>query len=232
MAKLFTETNRVEQAVPLLRELIEKNPNNAAARWELSYAYRYGGMLKESIQEGERALELDSNLKSHAFNSYLYAGQYDKFVASLPAREDPYEIFYRGFGQYHLKDLSRAAAAFDRAYELNPKSIISQIGRGLRLAIAGNAAEGREVLRAVEAEAEKGGIGDGEITYKVAQAYAALGERSAALRALSRSIEQGFFCYQYFASDPLLAALRDESEFAAIIEKARIRHEDFKRKLF
>jgi DNA-binding winged helix-turn-helix (wHTH) protein/TolB-like protein/Flp pilus assembly protein TadD len=232
MAKLFTETNRVEQAAPLLRELIEKNPNNAAARWELSYAYRYGGMLKESIEEGERALEIDSNLKSHVFNSYLYAGQYDKFVASLPAREDAYEIFYRGFGQYYLKDHLRAAAAFDRAYELNPKSIISQIGRGLRLSIAGNAAESKEVLRAAEAEVEKGGVGDGEITYKIAQGYASLGERGAALRALSRSVEQGFFCHPYFASDPLLASLRDEPEFAAILEKARIRHEDYRRKLF
>ncbi|HWP44025.1 MAG TPA: winged helix-turn-helix domain-containing protein, partial [Blastocatellia bacterium] len=153
MAKLFTETNRVEQAIPLLRELIEQNHNNAAARWELSYAYRYAGMLKESIEEGRQALEIDPNLKSHVFNSYLYNGDYEEFMRSLPSREDAYEVFYRGYGQYYLKDFARAAAAFDRAYQLNPRSIISQIGRSLQLAVAGDSAGGREVLRAAEAEA-------------------------------------------------------------------------------
>ena len=41
MANLLTDTGRVEQAVPLLREALRTNPNNAEIHWELGYAYRF-----------------------------------------------------------------------------------------------------------------------------------------------------------------------------------------------
>jgi DNA-binding winged helix-turn-helix (wHTH) protein/TolB-like protein/Tfp pilus assembly protein PilF len=230
-AKLFTETGRVEQAVPLLLELVKSYPNMAVAHWELSYAYRYAGLLNESIEEGERALQMDTRMGSHQFNSYLYTGQYEKFINSLPVREDAYVVFYRGFGYYYQNDLNRAATAFDRAFELNQSSVISQIGKALRLAIADKKREGVEMMNAAEARIIKVGHGDGEITYKFAQAYDALGEHEKALDALNRSVEQGFFCYPYFASDPLLKNIRGDAEFAIILEKAHKRHEIFKREL-
>jgi DNA-binding winged helix-turn-helix (wHTH) protein/TolB-like protein len=231
MAKLFTETGRVEQAAPLLIELLKNNPNMAEAHWELSYAYRYAGLLDESIKEGERALQLNTRLESHQFNSYLYTGQYEKFLASLPVREDSYVVFYQGIGQYYLGDLNKAAVAFDRAYELNQASVISQIGKALRLAIAGKNREGLQMLKGAEARIMNSGTGDGEITYKFAQAYDALGDKGSALRALDRSIEQGFFCYPYLTADPLVKTIRGETECARILEKARHRQEAFRRKL-
>ncbi len=232
IANLYTETNRVEDAVQLLREVLQINPNHAEAHWQLSYAYRYAGLLNELITEGERARELDPGLRSHQFNSYFYKGDYDRFLQSLPSREEAYAIFYRGLVYYYLEDRQRAAAAFDRAYELNDKSVIYQIGRALRLGLAGRAREGLNLLKAAEAQIEKGGIGDGEITYKIAQSYAALGDKRSAVRAFGSSIDQGFFCYPYFESDPLLNPIRGESEYAALIKKAQARHEEFKRKFF
>ena len=232
VANLYIETNRVEDAVQLLREVLQINPNLAEARWQLSYAYRYAGLLNESITEGERARELDPGLRSHQFNSYLYKGDYDKFLQSLPRREEAYAIFYRGLVYYYLEDRQRAAAAFDRAYELNDKSVIYQIGRALRLGLAGRAQEGLKLLSAAETQIEKGGIGDGEIAYKIAQGYAALGDKRAAVRAFGRGIDQGFFCYPYFESDPLLNSIRGDSEYATLIKKAQARHEEFKRKFF
>jgi DNA-binding winged helix-turn-helix (wHTH) protein/TolB-like protein/Tfp pilus assembly protein PilF len=231
MAKLLTETGRVEQAAPLLIELLKNNPNMAEAHWELSYAYRYAGLLNESIEQGERALQINTRLESHQFNSYLYTGQYERFLASLPVREDAYVVFYRGMCHYYLGDMNQAAAAFDRAYELNQGSVITQIGKALRLAIAGKNREGLQVLNTAETKFVKPGTGDGEITYKFAQAYDALGDKGSALRALDRSIEQGFFCYSYMAADPLLKTIRGETECARILEKARHRQEAFSHKL-
>lgn len=229
MAKLFTETGRVEQAAPLLIELVKANPNMAEAHWELSYAYRYAGLLDESIQEGDRALQINTRLESHQFNTYLYTGEYQKFLASLPVREDAYVVFYRGLGEYYLGDMSQAATAFDRAYELNQASVITQIGKALRFAIARKNREGLQMLNAAEARIAKPGIGDGEIAYKFAQVYDALGDKEASLRALDRSIDQGFFCYSYFVADPLLKNIRNEPAWAKILEKARLRQEAFKR---
>src|SRR5262249_26540195 len=229
MAKLYTETGRVERSVGLLLELNKTSPLIGEAHWELSYAYRYGGLLNESIEEGERALQIDSRLSSHQFNSYLYAGQYQKFMDSLPSREDSYVVFYRGLASYYLNDFERAAATFDRCYDLNSVSVISQVGKALRLGIAGKNGEGLDMLRAAENSIARNATGDGEIAYKIAQAYQALGDRASALNALDRAVSQGFFCYSYLASDPLLRGLQGDPAFQATLEKARARHEKFQK---
>jgi DNA-binding winged helix-turn-helix (wHTH) protein/TolB-like protein len=86
MANMFTDTGQVEKAVPLLRDALRTNPNHAEVHWELGYAYRFAGMLKESAAECERARQLDPGVKlnSSTLTAYLYMGQYDKFLESLP----------------------------------------------------------------------------------------------------------------------------------------------------
>jgi hypothetical protein len=49
---------------------------------------------------------------------------------------------------------------------------------------------------------------------------------------LERSVEGGFFPYPYLAGDPALNNLRRKLEFASLVEKARQRHEAFKRTFF
>ena len=119
MANLFTDTGRVEEAVPLLRVALQSSPNNAEAHWELGYAYRYGGMLSESAAECELARRLDPEVKinSSAFNTYLYLGEYDKFLNSLPANDSPLLVFYHGLGSYYKDNYPEAEADFDRAFE-------------------------------------------------------------------------------------------------------------------
>ena len=69
------------------------------------------------------------------------------------------------------------------------------------------------------------GVGDPEATYKIAQGYTVLGDRTSALRALRSSIDSGFFSYPYFLRDPLLNDLRGLPEFARVMNTARQRHE-------
>ena len=235
MANMFTDTGRAEQAVPLLREALTTNPNHPEAHWELGYAYRFGGMLKESIAEGEAARQLDPGVKlnSSAFNSYFYDEQYEKFLASLPTKNVPsFIVFYRGIAHYYLKNWERAAADFEQAYKADPQSLYTQIGQALRLHIGKQTAQGLELLRAIEQQAEKQKVTDAEALYKVAQGFAELGDKAAALRLLRRSIEGGFFCYPYFANDPLLNNLRGEAEYSQVLELARRRHDEFKRRFF
>ncbi len=235
MANTFTDTNRVEQSVPLLRKAIETNPNTALAHWELGYAYRFAGMLEESIAEGELARRIDPEVKrtSSAFNSYLYIGQYEKFLHSLPEREDAaFLIFYRGLGHYYLKNRDSAVENFDRAYELDSSLFQAQIGKAISYGLTGQQAKGLTLLRETEKRVEEQGVSDAEGIYKVAQAYSLLGDKPAALRILRRSIEGGFFCYPYFINDALLENLRAEPEYATLMEQARQRHEEFKRKFF
>jgi DNA-binding winged helix-turn-helix (wHTH) protein/TolB-like protein/cytochrome c-type biogenesis protein CcmH/NrfG len=233
LANLLVDTGKVEQAVPLLRDALKINPNYAAAHWELGYAYRFAGMLNESVAECERALQLDPLVRANGsvLNTYLYLGQYDRFLRSLPdVNDSSFFLFYRGFGEYYQKDLEQASRDFDRAYEVEP-SLYAQIGKALSESIAHRDADGLEILRRVEDKVTKRGVGDPEGAYKIAQAYAVLGDKVSALRMLQRSVDSGFFCYPYIAADPLLNALHGGPQFGQILEAAHQRHEAFKSKL-
>jgi TolB-like protein len=229
MANLFTDTGRVEKSVPLLREALERNPNNAEAHWELGYAYRFAGMLPESVRECELARQIDSQVKlySSAINSYLYLGEYDRFLASLPQSNTVFILFYRGFGQYYKQDYEAALSHFDQAYESNPSLFQAALGEAFADAIRRRYAEGSRTLLQIEARIEERGVADPEAMYKIAQAFAVLGQRQEGIRTLKLAIQGGFFCYPYFKTDPLIDNLRKEPEFETLLETARQRHDEF-----
>ncbi len=229
-ANLLTDTGRVEQAVPLLRSVLRDSPNSAEAHWELGYSYRFGGMLKESVEECEEARQNNPQVKinSAALNSYLYLGEYEKFLESLPANDSVYTLFYRGFGEYHMNNREQAAKNFDRAFDMDPSLLPADVGKALSYSIRHDNASGLKLLRQTESKIEERGVSDAEGIYKVAEAYAVLGDKASALHMLRHSIGGGFFCYPYFLRDPLLQSLHDEPEFQTIMKQALHRHEEFK----
>lgn len=232
LANLLIDTGKIEQAMPLLRDALKTNSNYPLAHWELGYAYRFAGMLNESVAECERALQIDPLVKANGsvLNTYLYLGEYDRFISSLPEGDDSaFFLFYRGFGEYYQENLGQAAKDFDRAYDLDP-SLYTEIGKAFSNSIAHRNAVGLQILRGLENKIGERGVGDPEAMYKISQAYSILGDKSSALRVLGRSIEGGFFCYPYFTTDPLLNGLRNEPQFNALLNAARQRHEAFKSK--
>jgi hypothetical protein len=84
----------------------------------------------------------------------------------------------------------------------------------------------------LETKVNERGVADPEAIYKIAQAYATIGDKTSALRVLRHSIESGFFPYPYLMTDPLLDVLRGESEFPKLTNAARERHERFKSRFF
>ena len=235
MANMFTDTGRVEQAVPLLREALMENPNHAEAHWELGYAYRFAGALQESVAECERARQLDPGVKinSSALNSYLYLGEYDKFLQSLPGDSSvALIVFYRGFGHYYMNDREHAVTSFDRAYELDPTLLQAQIGKALSYGIQNQKPQALALLHTAENKINERGVRDSEAIYKIAQSYAVFGDKPSALRVFRYSVQNGFFSYPYFASDPLLNSLRSEPDFSQTMQLAKQRHEAFKKAFF
>lgn len=147
-------------------------------------------------------------------------------------RDDAYTLFYRGLGHYYLKDWARASLYFARAHQLDSSVLVSQIGEVLRLAMDGHHREALVLLKNTEGKLEQDPSGDGELSYKLAECYSILGDNASALRLLKKSIAQGFFCYPYFISDPLLEHIRDEAQYSSLIEVARQRHQRFKQTFF
>ena len=234
LANLLTDTGRVEQAVPLLRAVLAQSPNSAEAHWELGYTYRFGGMLRASAAEAELARQNNPSVKinSSAMNAYLYLGDCDKFLRSLPVNDSAYVLFYQGFGLYHLGNREQAARDFDRAYELAPGLLPANVGKALSYGIRGDTGRGLTLLGATEKRASERGVSDAEILYKIAQAYAVLGDKPSAIRVFRQTIEGGFFPYPYFERDPLLNSLRGMPEFGNLMRQAQKRHEQFAVRFF
>src|ERR1700733_7735752 len=179
LANLLVDTGKVEQAVPLLRDALRTNGNSAAAHWELGYAYRFAGMLNESVAECERARQLGLvKANGSVLNTYLYLGQYQKFLESLPLDDSSFTLFYRGFGEFHENNFDQASKDFDRAYE--DPTLYSGIGKALSDSIHQRKAEGLGLLNGLERQIRERGVGDPEATYKIAEAYAVLGDKISA----------------------------------------------------
>ena len=235
MANMFTDTGRVEKAVPLLREALRTNPNHAEIHWELGYAYRFAGMLQESVAESELARRLDPGVKlySSTLNSHLYLGNYDKFLEGLPKSDDqPLIVFYRGFAEYYKKDWNAAGSDFDHAYDLDRSLLQAQIGKAISFSLRKQNSRGLGILRDIEERINQRAVGDPEATYKVAQAYAVLGDQSSSLRVLKRSIDRGFFPYPYLSSDPLLYSVRKRPDSGPVLAAAQERYLAFAKAFF
>lgn len=234
LANLLIDTGEVEKAIPLLRDIQKSNPNNAGVHWELGYAYRFAGALEESVAECEQTRRIDPSARANGsvLNAYLYLNQYDKFLGSLPeAGDSSFLLFYRGFGEYHQKNLPQASADFDRAYQIE-RTMYTQIGKALSDSIVHKESDGLALLHDLENKIQRREVGDPEGAYKIAEAYAILGDKASALRMLRYSIDHGFFAYPYFITDPLLDKIRNDPQFAPLMKIAQERHMAFKRKFF
>ena len=87
--------------------------------------------------ECEKARQNNPQVKinSSAMNSYLYLGEYDKFLQSLPVNDSVYILFYHGFGEYYLDDATRRRGDFDRAYERDSSLLPAMVGKALSYSI-------------------------------------------------------------------------------------------------
>lgn len=140
----------------------------------------------------------------------------------MPQRSDSaYIKFYQGFAEYHLNNKTAAKQFFDEAYQLDSGSMQTQTGEALSYSMAGDNAAAVRLLDETEKEIIEKNVSDGEGIYKVAEAFAVLGETEKALRLFDKSVETGFYCHPYFLADPLLDNLRSEPKFAEILEKAK-----------
>ena len=139
-------------------------------------------------------------------------------------------MFYHGLGLYYKNNYAEAEGDFLRAYELAPELLPAQIGKALSDGMQHDAAGGTARLKETERKMNQRGVTDPEAMYKIAQAYAVLGDPSDALRMLRRSTSGGFFCYPYMARDPLLNTLRGSPEFVRTLQQARQRQQQFERR--
>jgi eukaryotic-like serine/threonine-protein kinase len=122
-------------------------------------------------------------------------------------------------------DLPRAVADIDAWAPPPGSSHMATLGHVLKFAALGDAAA---VDRLDSPEFRAAMASDGQYTHVLAQAFALLGRTGDALWWLERSFERGTINYPFISSgDPLLAGIRRDPRFAALMRRMKARWEGF-----
>lgn len=231
LSSIYTETNRIIEAVELTKQILEINPNSAEAHYSLGYIYRYAGMNDEAIEQMEKAISLDP--KNQGFrsicNTYLLAGKYDKAFETVDLFEESgFLLQVRGQARFRQGKHDQALEYLNRAIELDPGKLAALTSIGVKAFIEGNLEEG---IRAAQ-KFEEYNIADAEAWYFIAGNYGLLGDVEGCLRCLRRAVNGGFFNYPLMSTDFYLDSVRDDPEFQKILEDAHDKHLDFKKRFF
>ncbi len=221
---LKAEQGDLEGAYDEATGFLKRRPDASNAHYELSYVYRYAGLLDKAALECDQSLAMDPG--QYIFRScskvFMLLGNYQR--ASVFINLDgssAWSTRERMFLALRQKGLSRA---------LELAIPTAQDGdEGANLIVAHlqkkPARELRGLSRRLEASAQA--KRDPEDKYEAAALLSFTGETNSALHLLRSAIEHNYCSYPALDSDPLLAGIRSTSEFAGLRDFAMKCQQDF-----
>jgi eukaryotic-like serine/threonine-protein kinase len=220
---------RFDEAERAFKRALEIAPGNPRLLSNLGGIYLYQRRWREAEATLQRAISDQpygaalSNLGWLQFRvNRDYAGAARTFERAAAASPRDYRVWKNlGDASRHAGQGDRATAALTTALGLleqertidprNPKVLVEF---GDVHAMLGHAAEASPLL----VEARRLAPDDGDVAYTAATAYEAIGERIAALAALTAAIDGGYDLLE-IESDTGLAELRKDPRYAALLKK-------------
>ena len=158
---------------------------------------------------------------------HLYAGDWQRFLDSLPDSESPRIRYVRGFAELMQGHPGIAYRTLEPAFRSNPADAHARLSHALLAVIEGRHDEARAITRHFVRQRELVGETDAEMTYRIAQLAALAGDDALAVRQLERAIQQGFYCVPMIERDPALVSLRQGAGFAQLLARAARKQQAF-----
>lgn len=231
LSMLYTETNRIEEAMQMAQAMYQLNPNNANTHFTLGYIYRYAGLLAEAIAEMEKAVSLDpKNIKFRSLiGSYSATGQYQKAL-DMTANYEPSQFSHgwQALMNMNLGKTKLALQQFDYIINNYPKSLWAHVAIIHKAYLQGDASSGFEAVDSlVNTE-----VTDGETIYFTAAYYGLLGDKNRSIELLKKAVDNGYFNYLNIASNNYFDQFKSDPEFKLILAEAKRKHMSFRHKFF
>jgi tetratricopeptide (TPR) repeat protein len=221
-----------DEALELLRNVSEINPNNATIHYRSSYLYRHVGLNDKSEKAVEKARKLEPN--NPKFQSmrqtYIYLEKYnDALEACNIITNDSWRFAKKGEIFLRMGNQAEALKYFNKIdNRYYGRTETEYFAQGFKSYILGKREDGLKITR----KWEKQNPASSEILHWIACQYSLFGDNKSCVRVLKKSINAGFFNFPFFLVDPFLDPVRDDPEFQKVLALAKEKHEAFKQKYF
>lgn len=206
------DAGQSREAIQRLLQRLKEHPGEPESLAGLVQAYRFCGLLEESLEADRLARDVDPTVVTSVAHTFFLNGD---FAAAIEA--------YAGRGAHYLDAAvwaalghrKRAIALLRKRLEkrLTSDSVMSLMS-SLLAVLEGRAHEAIEIME------RAGPIRDPEIMLYFARHYAEIGRIDAAIVALRRAARLGFTCApKTLREDPWLISLRNSKDFADLVEE-------------
>ena len=219
--------DRPREAIRHLKRVLDTNPDDFDALYFLSCLLGSLGKTRTVVPLEERAARLDPlNPAAHfhlGFNR-LWEGRFQqarevlqKINREFP--DDPTIKFAYGLSLAYLGERDQAGAVFGELAREQPGTVFSNIGLSMKHGFEGNRAEAMAFLKSAS---EGPSRHDFQYACWVAECYALIDEREAALDWLERDVDLGMVNHPFLNEyDPFLASLRGEPRFKQLMVRVK-----------
>jgi non-specific serine/threonine protein kinase len=235
MGGAHTQAGRIEEGIRTLRRAVELAPNSDFAWDMLGYAYHYAGLVDLAESAYRRACALDPTSRRlrwmHA-RMLLYLGRtadaVDRMHFARTMDHAKAQAYLAKFLYYDGR-IAEAERIVGRALQVNEAQHETSV---LVFAAYVYAAQGaRDRIDPWILALEPAASFDGDQAYWIGGVFALLGEKKASLAWLDRAVALGNHNYPWFRRDRNYDRLRDDPEYANILDTVR-RHWEGYRRLF
>jgi serine/threonine protein kinase/tetratricopeptide (TPR) repeat protein len=230
---IAVQSGNVVDWIRYLRRAVELDPHDPYSQIWLAFGWTWTGFPEHARPIYERMLATDPLfdylLFGLGFEAYfsgdypLAARHYEKafqIAPDHPAKGFAFAQLFASMGE--LDRVTRWVDGQTPDPQAHPLFTLAHI---LKHAVNGQP-EAVDALMSADLEAVL--WSDFQYTHVMAQANAVLGRTKEALRWLRRSVERGFLRHAFLTTDPLLARLHDDPDFAALMTHVRRLVDDLK----
>ena len=228
LASLYTETGKTAEAVELIKNSLEINPNNAQIHFWLGYIFKYTGLLDKSADEMRTAIKLDpSNSRFRSIGAtYLYQGKYKEALEGLNLDTgSSYSMAFKGQVYFRMNKIDKAKEYFEKAIKIDQEGSLGRWSKVMLDFINGNKEDGLKTIKILETS----NTFDAEQFYNYANLYSLYGDNKDCIRLLKRAVEGGFYCFPFMEKDSFLDPVRNDKEFQEVLTYAKSKYEKFKK---